>query len=192
MPNARNILILGESFYLENRNEEIDPIDWYDKGLSCLEETDLSYVDHEKIFEINKQPKDGRWKNKGCAIYNNLEIALQKSGFVPIHNMLDYCTIGNYYLRPAINGQSLKVHELDSKMAAQNLSDWIAKNPVKKIIFVSSKAYRDTRKYCTFNIPIIGTCHPACAWWNRNNGTYGLNKFINFIKNHSEVTENAQ
>lgn len=83
-PHSRELLILTESFYLEFRDKEIDPVTWYAQGTSMLNEFDRGYLNYANIFR-NKLP-DGRWKERGCAIYRNLESALRDAGYPLIHN----------------------------------------------------------------------------------------------------------
>lgn len=179
-PNSNKLLILTESFYLEFRKEEIDPVTWYEKGTSMLNEFDRSYLNYKNIFS-NKLP-DGRWKERGCAIYRNLESALKSAGYPQVHNMLDHCTIANCFLRPAINGQSLKVQKLDIEMSEEFVKEIVSSLQPKMTICASSKSYNLVVKHLQLPCKVVKVCHPASQWWNRDGGKHGRRKFIEAAK----------
>lgn len=180
-PRSNELLIINESFYIEDREEEIDPEEWYKKGTSLLSETERHYVNYRDIFNENKLP-DGRWKNRGCTIYRTLESTLKEAGFPKIHNMLNHCTLANCFLRPALNGDSLNLREIDIEVAKEYLIEITAQLNPKLIICASSKAYHSVVRHIKFDCTVIHTTHPTCAWWNRDGGKYGRKKFIEAIK----------
>ncbi len=181
MPYAHELLILAESYYLESGAGEIAPDIWYANGVGMLGPTDRTYVNYEDIFRINKM-KNGGWKNRGCAIYRNLESAMRDAGMVQKHNMLDHCTIGNCFLRPAYKGQSLRLSQSDVTHASSFLKAWVERQNVRLLICASSFAYYSVVRYLVLPCDVVKVVHPACVWWNRGSGKYGRQKFINTLK----------
>jgi hypothetical protein len=181
--NSNELLILTESFYVEGRNREIDAAEWYLKGTSLLSNEERTYVNYKEIFRINKLP-DGRWKNRGCAIYRNLESAMQDARLPPIHNMLDHSTLANCFLRPAINGDSLQIQAVDCEFAKEYLVELVGQLNPKTIICASAKAYNWVVRHIRFDCEVINTSHPACAWWNRDGGIHGRKKFVEAVGRH--------
>jgi hypothetical protein len=176
-PHSSELLILTESFYLEFRDKEVDPDTWYAQGTSMLNEFDRSYLNYDNIMR-NKLP-DGRWKERGCAIYRNLESALRDAGYPFIHNMLDHCTIANCFLRPAINGQSLMLRPVDIEVAKEFVSEIDSSLRPKMIICASSKSFAHVVRHLKIQSEVVKVCHPASQWWNRDGGKHGRQKFIN-------------
>ena len=181
--HSSELLILTESFYIEGRSGEANAEEWYLKGISLLNDVERTYVNYKEIFRINKLP-DGRWKNRGCAIYRNLESALQDAGFPPIHNMLDHCTLANCFLRPALNGDSLQIQAIDCEFAKEYLIELAGQLKPKTIICASSKAYNRVARHIQFDCEVINTAHPASIWWNRDGGVHGRKKFTEAVKKH--------
>ncbi|NOU35188.1 MAG: hypothetical protein HOO88_00195 [Kiritimatiellaceae bacterium] len=182
-PLSHELLILNESFYIEDRDCEIGANEWYSKGVTLLDDYERQYVNYADIFRNNKLP-DGRWKNQGCAIYRTLESVLRDAGFSDIHNMLDHCTLANCFLRPALNGNSLILEEIDIGVAKENLIEITTELNPKLIICASSKAYYSVVQHVELACPIVHTAHPACAWWNRDGGRYGRAKFVQAVKGY--------
>ena len=185
MPYAHELFVLAESFYLESGSGEIAPDLWYANGIDMLDATDRTYVNYDDIFRINKM-ENGGWKNRGCAMFRNIEAAMRDAGMVRIHNMLDHCTIGNCFLRPAYRGQSLRLHPSDVTFASRFLSDWVERHNVKLLICASSHAYNSVVRHLKLPCKVVKVCHPACPWWNRNSGKVGREKFISALKAFNE------
>lgn len=180
-PHSHELLIINESFYIEDRVNEIDPDAWYEQGTSLLSETERPYVNYRDIFDQNKLP-DGRWKARGCTIYRVLEAALTEAGFPKIHNMLNHCTLANCFLRPALNGNSLNPKQIDVDIAKEYLVEFVERLKPKLIICASSNAYYAVVRDLKFDCPVVHTSHPVSVWWNRDGGKCGRTKFINSIK----------
>ena len=181
-PHSRDLLILTESFYLEFRKQEVDPTTWYAQGTTMLNDLERGYVNYENIMR-NKLP-DGRWKEKGCAIYRNLESALKDAGYPHIHNMLDHCTLANCFLRPALNGNSLILHPLDIEFAKDFVIEIVSSLHPKLILCASSKSFINVVRHLKLPAKVVKVCHPASHWWNRDGGKYGRQTFIAAAKEH--------
>jgi len=183
---AHELLVLGESYYLESGVAEISPDTWYSNGIGMLDENDRTYLNYDDIFRINKLP-DGRWKSRGCTIYRNIEQALVDAGMQRIHNMLDHCTIGNCFLRPAFNGSSLRVHPEDVTRASRHLVEWTSKHDVKLVICASSLSYHTVVKQLALPCRVVPVSHPSSAWWHRAGGRYGRAKFVASIREFAQA-----
>lgn len=178
--HSRELLILTESFYLEFKDNEVDPVTWYEQGTSMLNDFDRSYLNYGNIMK-NKLP-DGRWKERGCAIYRNLESALRDAGYPIIHNMIDHCTIANCFLRPAINGQSLLLHPLDIEIAKEFVSELDSSLRPKLIVCTTAKGFYNVVSHLKLQSKVVKVCHPASPWWNRDSGKHGRQKFIKAVR----------
>lgn len=189
-PFSDELLVLTESFYLEDRTEEINPEEWYRNGVTMLNDYERTYLRYSAIM-ANKQT-DRRWKNRGCSIYWTLEAALKDAGYPSIHNMLDHCTLANCFLRPAVNGQSLTIHKLDIEYGKDYVAELIQKFKPKTTICASSKAYNCVVKQLKLPCVVVNTCHPTSAWWNRAEGVHGRQKFVSAARTHLSTRTDRQ
>ncbi|WP_366183262.1 hypothetical protein [Flavobacterium ovatum] len=173
----QRIMIVAESHYVDgcitadgwyNNPEEIysrliESIDWF-KTRSVL----LTYFKQRKLRKVEP----------ALTIFKNLETAY-KTVFKN-SQLFDECVYINYFQRPAEKkGDSIQIDKRDSAIALDNLLVLIDVLKLDKIIFVSSKAYKDfivnTTETQRKALPYIGSVpHPsASAWWNTTSTKYG-------------------
>lgn len=195
---SQRLIIVGESHYIAKEYDGIVTADsWHNEP-----EKIYSAIGEFSRWFNTRGVLEGYFYNKskgkvfgGLTIFLNLEKAY-KTVFKEI-DLFDECVYINYFQRPAEKqGDSIKIHPKDSKIALENLLTLIDILKLDKIIFVSSKAHIDfianTTKEQRDKLPYVGAVpHPsASSWWNRASKKYGINgdsvtgkaKFIRIIK----------
>ena len=176
--------IIAESHYVHKaHNNKFSVMDWYSNPSSIYITLDGRHENDRNWFYtrgVVKHYQTSKKQPKGFGLFGNLEKAY-KSIFKDI-NLFDECVFLNYFQRPAeVEGDSIKVHQIDSEVALENLMGLNEVLKPDKIIFVSSKAYNDflntVSKEQKENLPYVGSVpHPsASSWWNRKSTKYGLN-----------------
>ncbi len=177
-------IIIAESHYVHSvHNNKFSVEDWYTNPSSIYSaldnhrEVDRSWFNTRKVIDYYQKANK---LAKGHGIFNNLEKAYQTINKEV--KLFEECVYLNYFQRPSeVEGDTINIHEIDSKIALENLLVLIEVLQPNKIIFVSSKAYHDFIKNTTKSqrekLPFIGSVpHPsASSWWNRKSKKYGLN-----------------
>ena len=175
--------IIAESHYLPSYyNNKFSAEEWYNNHeliyttLSLKKDNAKGWFNTRGVIDDYQSPSP---LSAGHRIFLNLEIA-----FKELHtdrNLFEECVYLNYFQRPAeIQGDSIKIHKIDSKIALENLLVLIDVLKPHKIIFVSSKAHEDFLQNTTESerekLPYVGSVpHPsASSWWNRKSPKYGL------------------
>ena len=172
-PEHKRLLILGESHYLPKKSiAHLDAEAWYANDDSSLSSTEKCWVSTSKI--ITESAKNG-FKNKAHSIYKNIAWELNEAG---IKNN-DFCqaieevAYYNFFQRPAIEGLSLEVAELDVEVAEATLTWFIENHSPELIVFTSTLAGGFAKKtLAKYNLPYVVTPHPGCAWWNKTAKKY--------------------
>ena len=192
-------LIIAESHYVhKDHNNKFSAEDWYNNPTTIYQALDAKCKNHRNWFNTRGVIEYYQSPNplaKGHVIFNNLEIAYRQINSNT--NLFDECVYFNYFQRPSeIEGETLRIHKIDSQIALENLMVLNEVLKPNKIIFVSSKAYEDYMRHASKEqkeqLPYVGSVpHPgASAWWNRKAKKYGLNgksatgkeKFIRIVK----------
>lgn len=182
----KKLLIIAESNYLPEVPEEEsvfkDANKWYTgKNVALIPETIKDYFSN---WKINNFGKGNMSKIIGEVLTEN-HITHQDIG----HEIAFY----NYFLRPALNTgkgsyKNIEPEKIDYDVAGVALKEIISKLEPEVIVFASAKAYNAFTKYIDNDIPkscsIHKVSHPSCAWWNRNGGAYGREKFKKILNDH--------
>lgn len=181
--SKQRIMIVAESHYLHKKyNGSITSKEWYENPETIYAKIggDKGWFNTREVLQTYFRDKKNNVIKNGLKLFQNLEIAY-KTVFKS-NELFDDCVFINYYQRPAENqGDSIKVHSVDSKVALENVLVLIEVLKLDKIIFVSSKAYNDfiinTTQKQREKLPYIGTVPHAAAssWWNRKTRKYGIN-----------------
>ena len=167
------IFIIAESHYLPTKyNNKISVHNWYNKT-----------ENFENNFKINKYEGIG-WINTRNVIKEYLKSNDSKGGLSLFYNLekaystvfensrlFDDCIFFNYFQRPAeVSGDSIKISKIDSKIALENLLVQIEIFKPNKIIFVSSKSYKNFLQNSTNenrnHLPFITSVpHASASAW---------------------------
>ncbi|MCL7763171.1 hypothetical protein MPF19_07045 [Polaribacter sp. Z014] len=174
--------IIAESHYLPKKHNNLfSTDDWYNNPISIYKiiGDDKAWFDTRGVIKHYKE-QQGKKLPKGFGIFNNLEKANEEIGSEI--KLFEECVYLNYFQRPSeVEGDSINIHEIDSKTALENLIVLSEVLKPNKIIFVSSKAYNDFMNHASKEqkekLPYVGSVpHPsASSWWNRKSKKYGIN-----------------
>lgn len=179
----QRLIIVAESHYIHEDYDGLITADiWYNKPEKIYTTIGKcsGWFNTRGVIESYFSHKKKRTVTGGLTIFMNIEEAY-KTVFKEVA-LFDECLYINYYQRPAEKkGLSIQVHPQDSKIALENLLILIDVFKLEKVIFVSSKAYKDfianTTKEQRDKLPFVGSVpHPsASSWWNRASMKYGVN-----------------
>jgi hypothetical protein len=181
--SKQKIMIVAESHFVHKKFDALMTANnWYnnpEKIYSTLGNYCNWFKTRSVLETYFKQMKQNKIE-PSLTIFSNLEKAY--SNVFKDASLFEECVYINYFQRPAEKkGDSIVIDKRDSKIALQNLLVLIDLLKLDKIIFVSSKAYKDfisqTTKEQRKELPFIGSVpHPsASSWWNRKSTKYGLN-----------------
>ena len=167
-----SLLVIGESHYLPNGNiQHLDPQIWYAGNSKTLDEKSRGWICTSDIIqEVREMPN-----HRPYAIYKNGLMQINKLGpqYDNFTDVLDDIVYYNFFLRPALQGDSLKVAELDVKYANEHFVEILKEYDPKGIVFLSSKAAQFCQELSVISIPVAKAPHPGCRWWNKKCAKYG-------------------
>jgi hypothetical protein len=174
-PLHKRVLVIGESHYLpKGAALHFNAEGWYHSNWSQLKEQEIGYISTAQIIQ---EAKNERYRNRSYGIFRETAGALDRSGLhLPSwEDAIEHCIFINYFQRPAEEtGKSIRVQEIDVRVANEVLGLLIAEYAPEIIIVVSSLAGRYVREYLKDKgIPFIVTPHPSTSWWNRAAPKYG-------------------
>ena len=195
------ILLLGESHYIPG--DELDLIedathttDWYNNNGKGFYQGLADYIDTRGVVEkADKVDEEGF--AKPLTIFYNVKKELQNSVSYlnGVKHIFPFISFYNYFQRPAfIEGDSINPRKVDHDVAYDTLKFVTQLIKPKKIIFLSTKAYKSYKAIFSNNIDsslfqnilIDSVPHPASAWWNKKASTYGnktgREKFVSLIR----------
>lgn len=167
MPDEGGILFILESHYIdpeffqyqknkENLKKE-DPDLFYNVKEEDLTEAFKQYLNTRQII-VDSNSKDAR-KAKGKRVYRKLAEAAKDGLYlngIPSNSSLDHVAIFNYFQRPSYKAAAtIKVSDKDSMIAYQSLQHITDTVNIRKIIFLSAKAYDAFIKTDTANFNFI-------------------------------------
>lgn len=173
--DVRSLLLVGESHYLpQESTQHLTPEGWYQGDVSTLSEHERSWIYTTQI--INWSRADG-FRVRPHSIYRNsfTEINRCGPGHEDYRRVADSIVFCNYFLRPAVTGDSLCVCEDDARVAKEVLDRIFAEYRPGAIIFLSMLAYRSWRARTAdlSTIPHVAIPHPGSHHWNRVSVSYG-------------------
>lgn len=177
----QRIMIVAESHYVPEIYDGLITADsWYANSENIyrtLGESSGWFETRGVLKAFFRDRKENKVKG-GLTLFANLETAY-KTVFKEV-SLFEECVYINYFQRPAEKqGDSIQIDKRDSTIALENLLVLIDVLKLDKIIFTSSKAYKDfianTSKEQRKLLPYVGSVpHPsASSWWNRTSTKYG-------------------
>ena len=193
------ILLLGESNYVDADNLSADVIsliespEWYTTDARDEEKLPSEgCIDWCQNRDIINSALNG--KQNGFSLprsHYNMYIKpanIVSEVFPQIANPWDafsYFASMNYFQKPATkSGKSIEQMLEDDQFAVSNLCRVVSVLKPETIIFLSKKAHWsfEANKPEELKELYIDACaHPPCAWWNRDNGKHGREKFKTII-----------
>ena len=174
------LLIVGESNYFELEDAKI----------SCFQNAEDWYINAPKECLIPTKELDRKVNNWGKIITASQLKGLYKS-LTKVLNADDVAYY-NYFLRPALNdkqnnGFEKNYTDLDGKVAFTAFCGILEELKPNLVIFATKlghdkmESFRKQLDVKFENIVIERVSHPACSWWNANNGSYGRQKFEDLL-----------
>ncbi len=206
------ILLVGESHYTHKNKESCldgmaepgsndslkDINDWYaGKLLQRLPETNtlLSNKDSYNTVGVVRKYLNDKKLDRSYHIFDYPAKVISEYNYVSNENLNErdafkYISFINYFQRPEFSyGNSIKLYEIDEKIAFENFCNVINKIKPELIIFVSRLAYNSFNYYSQINnyscnIKCTRIPHPCSAWWNRRtkNGLDGRKRLMNILE----------
>jgi hypothetical protein len=168
-----SILLVGESHYLdEDSPQRTSPEAWYSGSSATLSEYEITFISTARLL---KDATANNFPLKTHSIYSNPFWEINEYGpcYSDYRLVADDIAFYNFFLRPAVDGDSLE-HEVSSVDLAIANEAFLAHCDALKpsaVVFLSMLAHN----CCTASLPItvIATPHPGCAHWNRAARKYG-------------------
>lgn len=168
-----SLLLVGESHYLpDGSSQHLDPDRWYKGSSKTLNETERGWISTPELIQ---EAREESFANRAHGIWKNAFLEINEYGpkYEDYTRVADDVAFCNFFLRPAIQGESLVVSSMDVDVANDVLLTICDQLRPTAVIFVSTLARNNFRHAQTLSIPIIGTPHPSCRWWNRAAQKYG-------------------
>ncbi|MEL7660375.1 hypothetical protein [Acetobacterium wieringae] len=191
------VLLLGESNYIDETNPGltaevlrlIDSSLWYTTASEYLPKDGCIDWCHNRniINDTLEKKKNGQKTSPAHNMYINPAKAFVEV-FPQVANTWDafsYFASMNYFQKPATKtGKSISQKKEDEQFAAANLCHIVSVLKPETIIFLSKKAHWafEANETAELKELYIDACaHPTCAWWNRDKGERGREKFKKII-----------
>jgi hypothetical protein len=168
-----SILLVGESHYLPNGStRHTDPATWYSGSSADLSNVEVEWISTARIIELASKEK---FKNKAHSIWKNSFGTINANGprYSDFTRVADDVAFYNFFLRPALQGQSLRVSPEDAQFANAAFARWCEELKPTSIVFLSMLAYRCLSSTGVPPSSVAVVPHPASQWWNRSAKKYG-------------------
>jgi len=180
-----SILLIGESHYLpKGSSQHLNADTWYEGNRDTLSADEVDYISTASL--INEGCKEG-FSNKAFAIWRSSFREINEYGprYSDYTRVADDIAFYNFFLRPSLEGESLKVALQDHEIANDAFRLHYRVLKPTAIILLSSLA-REHLDPPEPPVPVVAAPHPASQWWNRVSHRYGNKKgrevLADFIK----------
>ena len=190
-----SLLLIGESHYFpEESLQHTTSETWYSGSSATLTQDEIEYISTAALLDDSRA--EG-FSNKSHSIWSNPFSIINEHGprYSDYTRIADDIAFYNFFLRPALTGESLAVTEEDAKIANEAFLLIYAELKPSAVVFLSTLAYNNFRH--SLPIPVIATPHPASAWWNRAAAKYDnkcgweiLAAFIDTLNWRKDTTPN--
>ncbi|MCX7556781.1 hypothetical protein OS187_08095 [Xanthomonadaceae bacterium JHOS43] len=127
--NAPRLLLIGESHYLpDEATQHLDTETWYGKNSSTLNPEEKDHIDTAGVV---KSACDENFANPSFSIFANSFWEINENGphFPEYKHVADHVVFYNFFLRPGLNGESLKATPKDVEFANQAFNFLISVEP---------------------------------------------------------------
>lgn len=185
-----SLLLIGESHYVdEDSAHRSSPTTWYSGASDSLLEIDLAYINTAQILEHSRV--EG-FRNKSHSIMRNALSIINEYGprYPDYTRVADNIAFYNFFLRPAVDGGSLK-HELSPQdIEVANEAFHLHFNALKPsaVIFLSILAHDRLATPVSLPVPVVATPHPGCRWWNQAAAKYGNRRGKDILRDFLKTT----
>ena len=172
-PGFPALLLVGESHYLPvGASQHLSAETWYASSSGTLSDDEVEWISTADILEASRV--EG-FSNKAHSIWKNAlwEINEHGPGYSDYKQVTDDIAFYNFFLRPAVEGDSLEVAAQDVELANEAFQTHYDTLKPSAVVFLSSLAYNHLELPAMCSVPVIPTPHPGCPWWNRAADKYG-------------------
>ena len=170
-PSSPSLLLIGESHYVEEDFPGRVSDAWYAGCSTTLCQQDIEWISTAPILE---ESRIDAFSNKAHSIWSNSFWEINQHGprYEDYLRLADDIAFYNFFLRPAVDGSSLKYELSSHDIEAANEAFLFHYNRLKPsaVVFLSMLAYDRCRH--TVTVPVIATPHPGCAHWNTVRAKY--------------------
>lgn len=212
----KKLLLVCESFYfptnpVEYKNhkkyqEHCQPDWWYGNDHTSIIKDEqvnaLDWIDMHNLPLYYNNGKPRPWATLGKTIIeaqvwhelSNEENDRNKR-LMSQEKALSFCSMMNYFTRPADQSDGLKPQKLDIEWSARTFWEVVNILEPDAICIASTNAYNTMLRsikipdshdcsglYEKYQNRLIGTYHPSPMTWNRAGGKHGRVKFIDFLQ----------
>lgn len=169
------LLVIGESHYLPDYSTiHKDCAAWYASDHTKLNQEERVWINTRDIIcdELPTNftnPAHGIWK------YGYQKINEWGPKFEDYRTLFPYTVFFNFYLRPANQGNTFKelCTPYDNVVSNTNFQYMVEQYKPNGIVFLSRLAFESCGSKNALSVPVAGTPHPTCRWWNRKCPKYG-------------------
>ena len=159
------LLLIGESHYLPTGScQHATPGSWYDGAYATLSPEEIRWISTAAIL---RGAIKERFRQKAHRIWKNAFEAINAAGpkYADAANVAADIAFYNFFLRPAMRGQSLACTPRDEAMANDAFAHHYRDLEPTAVVFLSVLAH--SHLHAPPGAKIIATAHPLSAWWNR-------------------------
>lgn len=186
------LLVIGESHYLPDYSTiHKDCNAWYASDHTKLNEEERKWINISD--QINGDLEKGFNKSRWIWKLGYQKINQYGPTFADFRTLFKYTVCYDFFLRPANmvkdahgreDGQSIAkiLTPKDKDIANANFRYMIEHYKPNGVVFLSRLAFDNCREKSALSIPIAGTPHPSCCWWNRKCGKYGGRKGHDLVR----------
>lgn len=162
-----SILLIGESHYLpDGSTQHLSPEAWYSGSSETLNQTEREWI---STAEIIRNSRKNDFRNDGHSIWKESFQIINEFGpaYADYKCIADDLAFYNFFLRPALRGQSLVVTGEDAVIANEAFLTHYETLKPTAIAFLSMKAHHHWNQPRHVGVPVVAAPHPTCRWWNR-------------------------
>lgn len=168
--DSPRILLVGESHYLPPESTvHLDAASWYASSARDLTAEERDWMDTATIYA---KAMAENFANKAHSIWGNSLWALNHYGpaYPDYREAAAHVVTCNFFLRPAVEGESLEVEDLDVHYANLRFQSLLNELRPTAVVFLSRLAF--THLTVPIPVPHLAVPHPGSPWWNRASAKY--------------------
>jgi hypothetical protein len=173
-PNIPSLLLIGESHYLlKTSTQHLSAETWYASSSDSLSEDEREWIHTGDVMKL-ALANNFALPSHRCILRNPLwEINEYGPRYPDCRRVADDVAFYNFFLRPALEGDSLDVCDLDVRFANDAFRLHYEALKPTHIVFLSRHAQDYFHPSELPSVPVITTPHPCSQWWNRVAQEYG-------------------
>jgi hypothetical protein len=167
------LLLIGESHYWQKGSTQNPSAEtWYAGNSSTLSQEDIGWLNTAELF---RDAREEGFSNKAHSIWKNALWEINEYGprYTDYTCVADDIAFYNFFLRPAIHGDSLAVTPQDVQLANEAFVVHFESLKPSAVVFLSTLARNRFHAPTTCSVPVVSTPHPGCQWWNHVARKYG-------------------